>query len=266
MEHDLKRLLAFHSVENIGIILLGIGAGMIFQTYGLKEFAALGLLAGLYHTINHAMFKALLFMGAGSLLYATHTRNMEEYGGLLRRMPWTGLFFLIGAVSISALPPTNGFVSEWLVFQTLFLSLQLPALFLKLMLPIAAALLALTGVVSPGLFCQGLRHFVSGPPAKFPCAPCRRNPGRDADRDGNPGPAVRRTWLGSHDRGAAPRSDYGAADRCLDRRQGVGARWLGLGAGERAVLQYLATHIGGHADRVRPPGSVLGLRDSADGW
>ena len=148
MEHDLKRLLAFHSVENIGIILLGIGAGMIFQTYGLKEFAALGLLAGLYHTINHAMFKALLFLGAGSLLYATHTRNMEEYGGLLRRMPWTGLLFLIGAVSISALPPTNGFVSEWFVFHTLFLSFQLPDLFLKLMLPIAAAMLALTGVLA----------------------------------------------------------------------------------------------------------------------
>ena len=154
MEHDLKRLLAFHSVENIGIILMGIGAGMIFQTYGLKEFAALGLLAGLYHTINHAMFKALLFLGAGSLLYATHTRNMEEYGGLLRRMPWTGLFFLLGAVSISALPPTNGFVSEWLVFQTLFLSFQLPALFLKLMLPIAAALLALTGVLALACFAK----------------------------------------------------------------------------------------------------------------
>ncbi len=154
MEHDLKSLLAFHSVENIGIILLGIGAGMIFQTYGLKEFAALGLLAGLYHTINHAMFKALLFLGAGSLLYATHTRNMEEYGGLLRRMPWTGLFFLIGAVSISALPPTNGFVSEWLVFQTLFLSVQLPALFLKLILPIAAALLALTGVLALACFAK----------------------------------------------------------------------------------------------------------------
>jgi hydrogenase-4 component B len=154
MEHDLKRLLAFHSVENIGIILLGIGAGMIFHTYGLNEFAALGLLAGLYHTINHAMFKALLFLGAGSLLYATHTRNMEEYGGLLRRMPWTGLFFLIGAVSISALPPTNGFVSEWLVLQTLFLSFQLPALFLKLMLPIAAALLALTGVLALACFAK----------------------------------------------------------------------------------------------------------------
>jgi hydrogenase-4 component B len=154
MEHDLKSLLAFHSVENIGIILLGIGAGMIFHTYGLKEFASLGLLAGLYHTINHAMFKALLFLGAGALLYATHTRNMEEYGGLLRRMPWTGLFFLIGAVSISALPPTNGFVSEWLVFQSLFLSFQLPTLFLKLMLPIAAAMLALTGVLALACFAK----------------------------------------------------------------------------------------------------------------
>ncbi len=154
MEHDLKSLLAFHSVENIGIILLGIGAGMIFQTYGLKEFAALGLLAGLYHTINHAMFKALLFLGAGSLLYATHTRNMEEYGGLLRRMPWTGVFFLVGAVSISALPPTNGFVSEWLVFQSLFLSFQVPSLLMKLMLPLAAAMLALTGVLALACFAK----------------------------------------------------------------------------------------------------------------
>lgn len=154
MEHDLKSLLAYHSVENIGIILLGIGAGMIFQTYGLKEFAALGLLAGLYHTINHAMFKALLFLGAGSLLYATHTRNMEEYGGLLRRMPWTGACFLIGSVSIVALPPTNGFVSEWLVFQSLFLSFHIPDTFLKLMLPLAAAMLALTGALALACFAK----------------------------------------------------------------------------------------------------------------
>jgi hydrogenase-4 component B len=154
MEHDLKSLLAFHSVENIGIILLGIGAGMIFQTYGLKEFAALGLLAGLYHTINHAVFKALLFLGAGSLLYAARTRNMEEYGGLLKRMPWTGFCFLVGAVSISALPPTNGFVSEWLVFQSLFLSFHLPSIFLKLMLPLAAAMLALTSVLALACFAK----------------------------------------------------------------------------------------------------------------
>jgi hydrogenase-4 component B len=154
MEHDLKRLLAYHSVENIGIILLGIGAGMIFHTYGLEELAALGLIAGLYHTINHAMFKALLFLGAGSLLYATHTGNMEEYGGLLRRMPWTGACFLIGAVSIAALPPTNGFVSEWLVFQSLFLSFQIPSLLMKFMLPIAAAMLALTGVLALACFAK----------------------------------------------------------------------------------------------------------------
>ncbi|HET9844310.1 MAG TPA: hydrogenase 4 subunit B [Nitrospira sp.] len=154
MEHDLKSLLAYHSVENIGIILLGIGAGMIFHSYGLDELAALGLIAGLYHTINHAVFKALLFFGAGSLLYATHTRNMEEYGGLLRRMPWTGAFFLIGAVSIAALPPTNGFVSEWLVFQSLFLSYQIPSLLMKLMLPIAAAMLALTGVLALTCFAK----------------------------------------------------------------------------------------------------------------
>ncbi|WHZ16923.1 MAG: Hydrogenase-4 component B [Nitrospira sp.] len=154
MEHDLKSLLAFHSVENIGIILLGIGAGMIFHTYGLHELAALGLLAGLYHTINHAAFKALLFMGAGSILFATHTRNIEEYGGLLRRMPWTGACFLIGAWSIAALPPTNGFVSEWLVFQTLFLSFQLPTLLLKLMLPIVAAMLALTGALALACFAK----------------------------------------------------------------------------------------------------------------
>jgi len=110
--------------------------------------AALGLLAGLYHTINHAMFKGLLFLGAGSLLYATHTRNMEEYGGLIRKMPWTAFFFLVGAISISALPPSNGFVSEWLIFQSLFLSFQIPDLLMKMMLPIGAAMLALTGVLA----------------------------------------------------------------------------------------------------------------------
>ena len=154
MEHDLKSLLAYHSVENIGIILMGIGAGMIFQSYGLSNLAALGLLAGLYHTINHAMFKGLLFMGAGSLLHATHTRNMEEYGGLIRKMPWTAFFFLVGAVSISALPPSNGFVSEWLTFQSLFLSFEIPDVLMKIILPIGAAMLALTGVLAMACFAK----------------------------------------------------------------------------------------------------------------
>ena len=161
-------------MENIGIILLGIGAGMIFHTYGLHELAALGLLAGLYHTINHAAFKALLFLGAGALQFSTHTRHIEEYGGLLRRMPWTGAFFLIGAVSIAALPPTNGFVSEWLVFQSLFLSFQLPTLFLKLMLPIAAAMLALTGALALACFAKAFgMSFLARP---HTCLPCRVPP------------------------------------------------------------------------------------------
>ncbi len=89
MEHDLKRLLAYHSVENIGIIMIGVGAGLIFHSYGLMTLAALGFISGLYHTINHATFKGLLFLGAGSVLHATGTRNMEEMGGLIKRMPWT---------------------------------------------------------------------------------------------------------------------------------------------------------------------------------
>ncbi|MFI5376466.1 MAG: proton-conducting transporter membrane subunit, partial [Candidatus Rokuibacteriota bacterium] len=111
MEHDLKRLLAYHSVENIGIIFIGIGAGLMFQSYGLVVLATLGIVGGLYHTINHACFKALLFLGAGAVLHATGTRNMEEMGGLIKRMPCTALFFLIGACAIAGLPPLNGFAS-----------------------------------------------------------------------------------------------------------------------------------------------------------
>jgi hydrogenase-4 component B len=119
-EHDLKRLLAYHSIENVGIILLGLGSAMVFSAAGLYAPAALGLVAALYHTVNHATFKALLFLGSGSVINATHTRNIEEYGGLIKRMPQTALFFLIGSVAISALPPFNGFFSEWMTFQALF--------------------------------------------------------------------------------------------------------------------------------------------------
>src|SRR6266536_4564720 len=109
MDHDLKRLLAYHSIENIGIILMGLGAALIFLRSGHAILATLALIAGLYHTINHASFKALLFLGAGAVLHSTHTRNMEEMGGLAKRMPQTALFFIFGAVAISALPPLNGF-------------------------------------------------------------------------------------------------------------------------------------------------------------
>ncbi|RJQ50681.1 MAG: hydrogenase 4 subunit B [Nitrospiraceae bacterium] len=152
MQHDLKRLLAYHSVENIGIILIGVGLSMIFTSFHMPLLAALALIAGLYHTLNHAMFKGLLFMGAGAVLHATHERNMEEMGGLIHSMPWTAALFLVGCVSISALPPFNGFVSEWLTFQAFLLSPALPSPLLKLLIPLGAALLALTGALAAACF------------------------------------------------------------------------------------------------------------------
>jgi len=152
MEHDLKRLLAYHSVENIGIILIGVGAGMVFQSYGLLALAALGFIGGLYHTINHATFKGLLFLGAGSVLHATHTRNMEAMGGLIKRMPVTALCFLIGSAAISALPPLNGFASEWIVFQSLLGGFNIPKPEVAVMMPIAVGMLALTSGLAAACF------------------------------------------------------------------------------------------------------------------
>jgi hydrogenase-4 component B len=152
MEHDLKRLLAYHSVENIGIILIGVGAGLIFHSYGLMTLAALGFIGGLYHTINHATFKGLLFLGAGSVLHATHTRNMEGMGGLIKRMPVTALCFLIGAAAISALPPLNGFASEWIVFQSLLGGFNIPKPEVAMIMPIAVGMLALTGGLAVACF------------------------------------------------------------------------------------------------------------------
>lgn len=152
VEHDLKRLLAYHSVENVGIILLGLGAAMVFQTAGLGGLARLGLLAAVYHTVNHAAFKALLFLGAGAVLHATGTRNMEAMGGLARRLPWTAACFLAGAAAISALPPLNGFVSEWLTFQALLQSVHVPRPGLNLVFLLGLAALALTGGLAAACF------------------------------------------------------------------------------------------------------------------
>src|ERR1022692_2467831 len=152
MEHDLKRLLAYHSIENIGIILMGLGASLMFLHTHHPVLATLALIAGLYHTINHAIFKALLFLGAGAVLHATHTRNMEELGGLIKRMPKTAFFFLIGAVAISALPPLNGFVSEWLTYQSLLQGFGTTDSLVRLMFPLSGAMLALTGALAAACF------------------------------------------------------------------------------------------------------------------
>ena len=152
LQQDLKRLLAYSSVENIGIILIGTGMAMVFASFNMTALSALALIAALYHTLNHAMFKGLLFMGAGAVLHATHERSMEGMGGLIHRMPWTAALFLIGSVSISALPPFNGFVSEWLTFQAFLLSPALPNPLLKLLIPLGAAILALTAALAATCF------------------------------------------------------------------------------------------------------------------
>jgi hydrogenase-4 component B len=122
-QHDLKRLLAYHSIENIGIIVMGIGLALVGRSLGQPAWVVLGLGAALLHVWNHALFKALLFLSAGSVIHATHTREIDQLGGLAKAMPRTALAFLIGAVAICGLPPLNGFVSEFLLYLGLFSSL-----------------------------------------------------------------------------------------------------------------------------------------------
>jgi len=153
MQNDLKRLLAYSSVENIGIILLGIGAGMVFMSNNQPVLAGLAFVAGLYHVFNHAVFKSLLFLGAGSVLYSTHTKNIEDLGGLIKKMPYTAIFFLTGAAAISALPTLNGFVSEWLIYQSLFyLPQAVTGIIPRLGSVILIALLGLTGALAANCF------------------------------------------------------------------------------------------------------------------
>ena len=152
MQHDLKRLLAYSSVENIGIIFMGLGLSIIFFGSGHPVPGGLAFVAALYHCLNHAVFKSLLFFGTGAVLQHSHERDLERMGGLIHRMPYTAGFFLVGCLSISALPPFNGFVSEWLTFQT---ALQAPALdngVLRILIPISAAVLALTGALAAACF------------------------------------------------------------------------------------------------------------------
>lgn len=151
-EHDTKRLLAYSSVENIGIILMGVGVGLIGWASGSPILTVIGLLAALYHLINHAMFKGMLFLGAGSVLYSTHTRDMELMGGLNRVMPVTSICFLIGALAISAIPPLNGFVSEWFTYQGLITAAMTGDALIKTVCAFTAVALAITGALAVTCF------------------------------------------------------------------------------------------------------------------
>ena len=166
-EHDIKKLLAYHSIENIGIILMGLGLYLIFNSYGFSDLALLALAGGLFHTLNHALFKSLLFLSAGSVVDETGTRNIEEMGGLIKAMPYTGILFLIGSVSISALPPFNGFVSELMIFQAFLQSFLVDNPLLKVLLFLALSLFALTSALAAACFVKAFGIiFLAGPRSK----------------------------------------------------------------------------------------------------
>jgi formate hydrogenlyase subunit 3/multisubunit Na+/H+ antiporter MnhD subunit len=152
MEKDLKRLLAYSTIENIGVIFVSLGLALAFQANGMGWAAALALTAALFHAFNHALFKSLLFFGAGAVLTATGQRDMEQLGGLIHRMPRTSIAVLAGCVAISALPPLNGFASEWLTFQAVLQSPQLPQWGLKILVPAVGALLALAAALAAACF------------------------------------------------------------------------------------------------------------------
>jgi formate hydrogenlyase subunit 3/multisubunit Na+/H+ antiporter MnhD subunit len=152
LQQDLKRVLALSTVENIGVIFVGLGLALAFKAQHMALAAALSVTAALFHVFNHSLFKSLLFFGAGAVEHATHQRDIETLGGLIRRMPQTALAMLAGCLAISALPPLNGFVSEWLTFQAILLSPRLDTWALKLMVPAVGALMALAAALAAACF------------------------------------------------------------------------------------------------------------------
>ena len=263
MQHDLKRLLAYHTVENIGIIFIGLGLALAFKAYGMPVAAALALTAGLLHVFNHSLFKSLLFFGAGAVLTATGERDMEHLGGLIHRMPQTAFVFLVGCAAISALPPLNGFVSEWLTFQAILLSPQLPSWGLKFLVPAVGALLALSAALAAACFVKAFGITFLGRAA---------HAGGRARAGDRPAVARRDVLL----RRALPGRRHPA--RLLHRRAGAGGagawsaarmpvaarRRLALDRADRREPQLLQRPAGvpvhgdlGHARRLRDPPARL---------
>jgi len=156
--------LAYHTVENIGIIFIGLGLALAFEASGLGAAAALALTAAIFHVFNHSLFKSLLFLGSGAVLNATGQRDMEHLGGLIHRMPVTALAFLAGCIAISALPPFNGFVSEWLTFQAILMSPQLPHWVPRLLVPAIGATLACSAALAAACFVKAFGMTFLGRP------------------------------------------------------------------------------------------------------
>jgi formate hydrogenlyase subunit 3/multisubunit Na+/H+ antiporter MnhD subunit len=145
---DMKRLLAWSSIENLGIIFTGIGLAIVFHGVGMHALGALALIAALYHSLNHAFMKSLLFLGTGAVLHSTGERNLGRLGGLIHRMPWVAWLTLIGALAMAGLPPLNGFVSEWLLLQAFLFAHEVPRTFVNMLLPVGAAVVALCAALT----------------------------------------------------------------------------------------------------------------------
>ena len=148
VQTDMKRLLAYSSIENIGVLFTGIGLAIVFQGVGMQSLATLALIAVLYHALNHAFMKSLLFLGTGAVLHATGERNLGRLGGLIHRMPWVAWLTLVGVLAIAGLPPLNGFVSEWLLLQAFLFSHEVPHQFVNMLLPLGAAIIALAAALA----------------------------------------------------------------------------------------------------------------------
>ena len=223
MQRDIKRLLACSTIENVGIIFIGLGLALAFKANGMTAAAALAFTAALLHVINHSLFKSLLFFAAGAVLTATGERDIEKLGGLIHRMPQTAFLALGGCLAISALPPLNGFVSEWLIFQAILLSPDLPQWGLKLTVPAVGAMLALGAALSARVLRARLRHRLPGPAALAG----RRIGARDRrllpsghGRPAGPLPAVRAAARHPHRRACARRAAAGrAGDAAADRHR-----------------------------------------------
>ena len=210
-QHDLKRLLAYHSIENIGIILIGLGVGVLGIAQGRPGWAVLGFAGGLLHVWNHAAFKSLLFFAAGAVIHATGTREIDALGGLFRRMRFTGAAFLLGAVAICGLPPLNGFVSEWLITLASFRALTGAGGSAGVLGAAAGApALALIGALAVACFVKAFSAVFLGSPADTPPRPrSRRRVGVHAVVDGGARPGVRGDRPLAGGRGA-PRRRCGA--------------------------------------------------------
>jgi hydrogenase-4 component B len=175
-EQDLKRLLAYSTIENVGIIFAGIGLAIAFKSSGIKYAAAVAMAAALIHSLNHSWFKSLLFLGAGAVLHATGRKDLDGLGGLIHRMPKTSFYWLIGALSISALPPLNGFVSEWLLFQAVLVGPVFPEPILRFLSPVVGAMLALAAGLAAACFVRAFGTVFLGRPRSAEAANAHEAP------------------------------------------------------------------------------------------